>query len=81
MYFYSLGLTKHVSGEVSEPEEGIYRMDLHSADNSIACVLENTTEEIFHGPRNTVEITCTAPGFAWSSNSAVVNVTGPEREE
>ncbi|HEV8692900.1 MAG TPA: hypothetical protein VGQ93_01750, partial [Lysobacter sp.] len=53
MYFYARGITKHVSGEVSEPEEGIYVMELEASGANVQCDLSNTTP-IVSGPRNTV---------------------------
>jgi hypothetical protein len=77
MYFYDLGITKHVEGEVTEPAEGIYRMDVSSTlDSSVHCILMNQAEAV-HGPHNVVNVTCTAPSRSGTSTSAVVNVTGP----
>jgi len=77
MYFYDLGITKHVEGEVTEPSEGIYRMDVSSTvDSSVQCTLMNQAEAQ-RGPTNTVSVTCTAPSRSGTSTSAVVNVTGP----
>ena len=77
MYFYALGITKHVEGEVTEPSEGIYRMDVSSTlDSSVHCILVNQAEAQ-HGPTNTVTVTCTAPSGSATSTNAVVNVTGP----
>jgi len=77
MYFYALGITKHVEGEVTEPSEGIYRMDVSSTlDGSVHCILMNAGEAV-HGPNNTVTVTCTTPSGSATATSAVVNVTGP----
>jgi hypothetical protein len=77
MYFYALGITKHVEGEVTEPSEGIYRMDVSSThDDTIHCILMKQAEAV-HGPNNTVTVTCTTPSGSATSTSAVVNVTGP----
>jgi hypothetical protein len=77
MYFYALGITKHVEGEVTEPAEGIYKMEVSSTlDDSIDCVLMNSGEAV-NGPRNTVTVTCSTPSGSASTNTAVVNVTGP----
>jgi hypothetical protein len=77
MYFYALGITKHVDGEISEPVEHNYVMDVVSRDGSVACTLANGLP-ISHGPHNTVSVSCTAPaGFTGTSTTAVVNVTGP----
>src|SRR6266545_4602526 len=35
MYFYALGVVTHVTGEVSEPSEGVYVMDVSSTDGSV----------------------------------------------
>jgi hypothetical protein len=78
MYFYALGITKHVEGEVSEGAEGIYTMDVQSTlDDSVDCLLTNAGEPV-SGPRNTVNVTCSAPSGSGTSTTAVVNVTGPE---
>ena len=80
IYFYARGITKHVIGEVSEPEEGIYEMELETPRADVQCVLSNTTP-IVKGPHNTVLGECTVNGGAVSglrSDDAVVNVTGPE---
>jgi hypothetical protein len=42
MRFDDMGLTKHVDGEVSEPDEGEYVMDVSSSDASVDCTLTNT---------------------------------------
>ena len=81
MYFYALGITKHVE----DVEDGItesagesYQIKVHSTkDDSIACTLENAPNPV-HGPRNTVTVMCTSPQNVNAvSHSAVVNVTGP----
>lgn len=80
LYFYARGVTVHVSGEVTEPEEGVYAMDLESPRASLQCELSNETP-IDSGPRNTVLGECSIAGSAVSglmSTSAVVVVTGPE---
>jgi hypothetical protein len=76
MRFDDLGLVKHVEGEASEPEEGMYVMDVFSTkDDSVACTLVNTPP-VLHGPRNTVDITCSAPDASATSTDAVVIATG-----
>ena len=80
MYFYARGITKHVIGEVTEPEEGIYEMELETPRANVQCVLSNTTP-IVRGPHNTVLGECTINGQAVDglrSDDAVVKVTGPE---
>jgi hypothetical protein len=72
MRFDDLRLAKHVEGEVSEPEEDVYRMDVASRDGSVSCSLQNVPP-ITHGPTNEVDISCTSPeGDAISSNAVVV---------
>jgi hypothetical protein len=79
MYFYALHLTKGVEGEVEETSEGIYTMTVASRKgDSVSCTLVNASEEITSGPTNTVNVTCTAPAGTGTSDSSVVNVTGPE---
>jgi hypothetical protein len=81
MYFYALGITRHVEGDVTEPSEGIYEMLVSSTrDGAIVdCLLRNEDEAV-HGPHNTVTVTCTTPGGSGTSTNAVVNVTGPPED-
>jgi hypothetical protein len=74
MYFYELGITTHVFGEVSELSPWNYEMDVTNGSN-VSCALRNTTE--VKGPHNTVTIWCSSPSGSGSSSSAVVNATGP----
>jgi len=78
MYFYALGITRHVEGEITEPSDGIYEMTVSSTrDGAIVnCVLRNADEAV-HGPHNVVDVTCDTPAGHAQSQSAVVNVTGP----
>ncbi len=81
MYFYALGITKHVAGMVTEVAPDMYEINVVStADGSVACSLTNTPP-VTKGPKNTVEVTCTAPSavqnMTGTSTTAVVNVTGP----
>ena len=77
MYFYALGITKHVEGEVTEPSDGSYLMDVSSTlDSSVHCLLQNPNEAV-RGPHNRVNITCSSPSASAASTTAVVNVTGP----
>src|SRR5215472_6049523 len=42
MYFYALGITKHVAGMVNEIAEGVYQFSVVSTlDDSVACTLTN----------------------------------------
>jgi hypothetical protein len=75
MYFYQLGLVKHVGGEVSEPADDQYQMDVSSADGSVACTLTNEPP-IVHGPHNTVDVSCSSPSGSGSSSTAVVTNNG-----
>ena len=75
MYFYDLGLVKHVTGEASEPAEDVYQMDVESRDGSVECTLMNEPP-ILHGPRNTVDVSCSSPAGMGSSMNAVVVATG-----
>jgi len=78
MYFYALGVTKGVEGEVTEPSDGIYQMTVASRKGSaVSCQLTNAAAELNHGPSNTVDVTCTTPSGAGQSTNAVINVTGP----
>lgn len=81
MYFYALGITKHVidveDSIIEGPDETYTISVISTLDNSIACTLANP-EEPEHGPRNTVTVDCTSPaGVHAVSHTAVVNVTGP----
>jgi hypothetical protein len=78
MYFYALGITKHVFGDdaVTEHPDGTYTLVVHSADGSVNCSLTNFLP-VGHGPTNRVDVTCTAPSGSATSPNAVVNVTGP----
>jgi len=81
MYFYALGITKHVAGMVNEIAEGVYQMSVVSTvDDSVACTLTNSPP-VVHGPHNTVTATCTAPSavdsITGASTNAVIAVTGP----
>ncbi len=78
MYFYALGITKHVAGMVVEPAEDTYQMTVAStADSSIeSCVLTNVPP-ITSGPTNAVNVSCGTPSGSGQSATAVVKVTGP----
>jgi hypothetical protein len=80
LYFYQRGIVVHVTGEISELEEGVYQMDLESRDGRVVCTLTNVPP-ILHGPHNTVTADpCTVDGVAvagLTSTNAVVNATGP----
>jgi len=78
MYFYALGITKHVFGDdaVTEHADGTYTLAVHSADGSVTCWLTNFLP-VRHGPANRVDVSCSAPSGTATSPNAVVNVTGP----
>jgi hypothetical protein len=80
MYFYALGITKHVEDQedgIQEPSEGIYQIKVQSTqDSSVTCTLQNSAPAV-HGPQNTVNIDCSTPSVHAVSSTAVVNVTGP----
>jgi hypothetical protein len=80
MYFYQRGIVVHVTGEITEPEEGVYVMDVQSRDGAIDCTLTNVPP-IQRGPHNTVIASpCTIDGedvAGLMSVNAVVNATGP----
>ena len=75
MRFDDLQLVRHVDGEVSEPEDDVYVMDVSSSDGAVACTLTNTPP-ILHGPRNRVDISCSTPAETATSTDAVVVATG-----
>lgn len=73
--FDDLGLIRHVEGEVTEPDEDVYLMDVASTrDASVACTLMNEAP-ITHGPTNIVDISCSTPTGSSSTDDAVVVVT------
>lgn len=77
MYFYALGITKGVEGEVTELSDGVYQMTVSSRKGgAVSCQLTNETP-IAQGPSNTVDVTCVTPSGSGQSTNAVVNVTGP----
>ena len=80
LYFYQRGIVVHVTGEITELEEGVYVMDLQSKDGRVDCTLTNALP-ILHGPHNTVTADpCTVDGEDVAgpvSTNAVVNATGP----
>ena len=39
LYFYARGIVVHVTGEITELEEGVYVMDLQSSDGRVDCTL------------------------------------------
>jgi hypothetical protein len=79
IYLYERGIVVHMVGEITEPSEGIYEMDVESNDGTISCTFTNVPP-IRHGPNNTVTGTCTINGVdvtGLTSANAVVNATGP----
>jgi len=77
MYFYALGITKHVSGSVTETATDTYQMSVVSTvDDSISCTLTNSPP-ITKGRTNAVSVSCTAPSGSGADSQAVVKVTGP----
>jgi hypothetical protein len=80
MYFYGLGITKGVKGDVEEISEGVYEMTVASRKGSfVSCQLRNVLldDEPTSGPTNTVQVDCTTPSGSGQSTNAVVVVTGP----
>jgi hypothetical protein len=78
MYVYAKGLTKHVSGTITEPEPSTYVMMVGSQDGSIIAKLTNTPP-VKQGPNNMVTVDFSAPSVgSGSSDKNVVNVTGPQ---
>jgi len=77
MYFYALGITKHVSGSVIETAADTYQMSVVSTvDDSVSCTLTNSPP-ITKRRTNTVTVSCTAPSGGGADSKALVNVTGP----
>jgi hypothetical protein len=81
MYFYALGITKHVSDNedvtaIEEFGDEQYRIRVTSEDGSVDCMLESLAAPV-NGPRNSVKVSCTKPAGMATSNTAVVKVTGP----
>jgi hypothetical protein len=80
IYFYALGITKGVEGDVEELSEGVYQMTVMSRKGgSVSCMLTNalTDDEPTSGPTNTVDVNCTTPSGSGQSTNSVVVVTGP----
>jgi hypothetical protein len=74
--FDDLGLVRHVEGEVAEIDDEVYQMDVESTrDGSVACTLTNVPP-ILPGPKNTVDISCSAPSGSATATDAVVVSTG-----
>ena len=72
LHFDDLGLARHVEGEVSEPEEGQYVMDVTSTrDDAVACTLTNTPP-ITSGPTNRVDVSCSTPSGSATARDAVI---------
>jgi hypothetical protein len=81
VYVYGLGLTKGVEGDVEENADGSYTIHVESEDGAIIVDLTNVPP-VVRGPHNTVRAEFTAPPIGTGvSETAVVNVTGPEEEE
>jgi hypothetical protein len=83
MYIYGLGITEGVfgfgeNGGVTEGPDGIYTMDVHSADGKIHAHLKNASPDITSGPSNEVDATFLTPAGSGASTNAVVIVTGKE---
>ena len=79
VYFYARGIVTHVTGEIAEPTEGLYEMDVESKDGRVSCTLDNVPP-ITHGPSNTVTAACLVDGVLVTglmSTDAVVTATGP----
>jgi hypothetical protein len=71
-----------VEGDVTEPVDGTYVIDVSSRDGSDTVVAELTfSGEPEHGPNNTVTVHFTSPeDCTVDVTNAVVNVTGPEED-
>jgi hypothetical protein len=80
MYFYALGIVKGVEdGSITELSDGIYQIsviDRATGGSVVNCMLTNEPP-LKSGPRNTVDVSCTAPFGSGQATSSVVNVTGP----
>jgi hypothetical protein len=76
MYFYGIGLTKGVSGEVTEDPNGVYHMDVKSRDGKVDCTLWNVSPILTPGLSNLVNVICTKPAGTGTSPNTLVNVTG-----
>jgi len=77
VYFYGIGLTKGVSGEVTEGPDGIYHMTVSSRDGKVACTFYNTSAVIHRGLTNEVDAICSAPAGTGLSPNSLIQVTGP----
>jgi len=76
MYFYGIGLTKGVSGEVTEDPDGVYHMDVKSRDGKVNCTLWNDSPILTRGLTNLVNVICTKPAGTGTSPNTLVQVTG-----
>lgn len=79
VYFYARGIVAHVTGEITEPDEGLYEMEIESDDGRVSCTLDNVPP-INRGPNNTVTAACLVDGQLVTdlmSTDAVVVSTGP----
>ena len=72
LHFDDLGIARHVEGDVSEPNEGQYVMDVASTrDDAVACTLTNTPP-ITSGPTNRVDVSCSSPFGSATTSDAVI---------
>lgn len=78
MYFYALGIVKHVvDGNITGLGNNQFSITVVSTlDNSVDCTLVNAPP-LLSGPDNTVTANCNAPAGTGTSDNAVVTVTGP----
>jgi hypothetical protein len=75
LYFYAFGITKGVTGTVSEPADNTYMMSVASSDHVVSCALTNVPP-ITKGLTNKVNMTCSSPAGSGTDTKAVVNFTG-----
>jgi hypothetical protein len=76
MRFDDLQLSRHVEGEVTEPEDDVYVMDVSSTlDDAVSCTLTNSPP-IVRGPHNTVTVDCSSPSGSATGTDVVVVATG-----
>jgi hypothetical protein len=78
MYFYAIGIPKHVvDGKITGLGNNQFSITVVSTlDNSVDCTLVNAPP-LLSGPDNTVTANCQAPAGTGTSDNAVVTVTGP----
>ena len=80
MYVYAQAITVGIHGHITENGDDTYTMNVASNKAGVlSATLHNLSADLVNGPANDVEFTVTtkAGTASGTSNTAVVNVTGP----